>query len=608
MNRCLILLILGLALIHCLSAETVAQTASIAFPSQAAATGSEFSQSPTMGLLAQLRIRDGGAYLSWWKLLSIVVPFIVWVGLVDWINRDAMKIGEVTGLKPEAWNVVFVVTMLIGFFSGISIPIFVAGLPAYLLLAFFPPVLYFLLRRSRMKGSQNISEKVKSIKSDGAYVPTLEELPQDQGIKMTFKPAGDKNQQQVNLITARQTAGFQNLKEVLSRGIKSRADITMLDYTRDQVTIRMQVDGAWHALQPLDRVTGDAMLVSLKSLANLNPQERRYKQEGQFSLTTPMAKAQIDVISQGVQTGERVQVKYKRKAKAELTLNQLGMWPEMSAKLKKNIDSQGLAIISAPPSEGLTSSWRGALMETDRITRDCIAIVDRLDRESDVENIGIHQYDSTDGQSPASILKTLLLAQPDFLAVPTVANAKSLDALVHEANEENRSILTRTQAKSAAEALLRLFSASKQKEAFAQAATVVTCQRLFRRLCDKCRVEVQVQPKLIQQLGGDPRTQQTIFNPFKMPPPEQLIDEKGKPIEIPPCTTCAQLGYIGRIAAFEMIEVTDEIRKVMLTNPKIDAIEKIARKQGKLSIQSQAYKLVLHGITSLAEVQRVLKS
>ena len=182
-----------------------------------------------------------------------------------------------------------------------------------------------------------------------------------------------------------------------------------------------------------------------------------------------------------------------------------------------------------------------------------------------------------------------------------------MDLLTLQVVKQNRSLLLRTPAKSAAEALLRMYAKAGNQEQFLQAMTNITCQRLLRRLCTSCRVEVRVQPQAIQQLGGDPKTQNTIYNAWKLPPPEQRVDEKGREIEFPPCPTCGGIGYIGRIAVFELITMDDQLRVFVKQNPQVAAIEKAAVKLGKAPIANQAYQLVLLGVTSLAEAQRVLK-
>ena len=546
-----------------------------------------------------------GAYLSWLKLLLVAIVFLIWVRLADWLNRDSMKIGEQTDLIPEIWNPINAGTFLLGFLLAISVPIFLAGFSIYLICAGAPFLTYFFLRRAKIKAQPRILDQVRTKPGE---TPPATVLPQDEGAAIEFSPAGeDTKLQQVNLIRARQSAGFPALKNLIYDAVVKRADVILLDYSRERVDCRIQVDGAWHALPPLDRVSGDALLFSAKNLAGLKAAERRAKQNGRFGLKTESVKAQLELTTQGVPTGERVQMKILRKVKGFLTLGQLGMFPEMVSRIKQSLNKPGLAIISAPPRGGLTSSWQGAMETADRLTRDCVAVVEKAEDETIVENIIIHRYDAKAGEKQLDKVKATILSQPDLVAMPAVDNQETMDFLVSQVTLQNRSLLLRTSAKSAAEALLKIASQCGNRDQFATAVKHVTCQRLVRRLCDECKQEVRVTPKVIQQLGGDPRQQNSLFNQYQLPPPEQRVDEKGKPIEFPPCPVCIGLGYIGRIGVFEMIEVNDEIRNLLRTKPTVEAIEKAAQKAGKSPLAKQAYRLVLLGITSLAEVQRMLK-
>ncbi|MDA7932390.1 hypothetical protein N9B53_01075, partial [Mariniblastus sp.] len=183
----------------------------------------------------------------------------------------------------------------------------------------------------------------------------------------------------------------------------------------------------------------------------------------------------------------------------------------------------------------------------------------------------------------------------------------TFDLLMNQVLTQQRSVLLRVPAKSAAEALLKMYKQAGDRDQFLKATKNVTCQRLVRRLCTDCRVEVRVQPKTIQQLGGNPKTQGTIYNQWRLPPPDQRVDDKGRPIEYPPCTTCGGLGFIGRIAVFEMLSLNDQLRTLIKQSPKITTVEAAAVKLGKTTITKEAYKLVLLGVTSLAEAQRILK-
>lgn len=547
-----------------------------------------------------------GGYLSWWKLLVVAIVFLLWVKMADWVNRDTMKIGERTELRSELWNPLVVFSFLIGFLVVISVPIFFVGLPIYLLAALVPFTCFFFIRRSRLKADPTI---IQHLKLKPGEIPAAVELPQDQGIQIDFKPAGNDNaEKQSNLIRARQTEKFSELKELFKQVMFKRTEQLLMDFTRDQVSLRILVDGMWHPLEPMDRPTGDSILAGLKYLSGTNPAERRARQSGKFSLKSDFGKASMELTSQGVQTGERAQLKFTSAVQEPLAFPQLGMFPDMVKEIQSVLNSTGVTIISAPPGSGLTSSWRGALVTADRLTRDCVAVIEEDETESVIENIVIHRYNEADAaKKQLEVLKGMLLTQPDLVAVPKVEDSETMDLLIQQATKQSRSIVLKTPAKSAAEALLRLYSQAGDRAQFLVALKNVTGQRLVRRLCPECKVEVRVQPKVIQQLGGNPKTQGSIFNPWKLPPPEQRVDEKGKEIEFPPCEACGGLGYIGRIGVFELITVTDQLREFIKKNPQVAAVEQAAAKLGKASITNQAYQLVLLGVTSLAEVQRVLK-
>ena len=554
-------------------------------------------------LYAQTGGADGpGGYLSWGKLLVISLVFLIWVRTSDWINRDSMKIGKKTSMAPEIWNPIVVFSFLIGFLCVISIPIFFAGLPIYLLTAWVPLLVYFFQRRSKINSDPSIARQLSAKPGEAA----VEALPQDEGAQVSFTAAGaDKSDRQANLIRARQSTAYSEFKDLIVTSQFKRAEQILLDFTRDAVNGRMLVDGVWHPLPPMDRQTGDAMLASMKNLAGLNAQDRRSRQSGSFALKSELGKAELQLITQGVPTGERAQLVYQINNQKIMTLAELGMFPDMAQQLKSTLDGSGTVIISSPPGTGLTTSWRGTMAATDRLTRDCIAVIDAQDKETNVENIIIKHYDPAK-EPQHETLTGLLLTQPDFIAVPKVDDAKTMDLLSKQAAGET-TVLLRASATSAAEALLKTYAQAGDRRQFLDALKNVTGQRLVRRLCTACKVEVRVQPNIIQKLGGDPKTQGTIFNPWKLPPPEQRVDEKGREIEFPPCEACGGIGYIGRIAVFEMIAVDDQLRNFIAKNPKADAIEKAALKLGKKSLASQTYKLVLLGVTSLAEAQRILK-
>ena len=548
-------------------------------------------------------IRGPGGYLSPLKIGLIAVVFFIWVYLSDWINRDTVRLGELTGHHPEAWNPINLVLHLAGFFAAISIPIFWAGYPIYVVCAFLPCMIYWFIRRSKMKQDSSIQQRL-----DPNQGLALEELTQDQGAALDFTPAGATDtDRQANLIRARQSAGFTVMKDMIVEILLKRADTVLIDYSQTQATPRILVDGTWHPIPPMDRQTGDAVLFSMKYLAGLNPADRRSKQTGRFALKSPdFGKRKVDVTTQGIPNGERVQLKMIGDAASKLPLKKLGMLPSMENVFSEALNKPGICIVSAPKGEGLTTSWQGMLLSADRLTKDCMGLVTKEnEEETAIENIVLKHHEPT---KQKEMLVQSLLTRPDAIAVSDVEAPEVTDALTAGVADQDVSVWLRIGAKSTVEALLRHMKNAKNPIQFAETVRYVTNQRLARRLCDHCKQEIRVQPKLIQQLGGDPRKQGTIFQAFRLPPPEQRVDERGNPIEFPTCQTCGGLGHVGRIALFEMLTVNDEVRQALKESPKPAAIEAVAkRSSAKMSMASSAWRLVLLGVISLQEAQASLK-
>ncbi len=552
-----------------------------------------------------LGARGPGGYLSPLKLGLVAIVFFVWVKLADWMNRDAVQIGELTGQIPQLWNPINVGLHLAGFFAAISIPIFWVGWPIYVTVSLLPFIIYRFIRRSRMKKDTAIKQRLT-----GEEDLEMGVLAQDTGVEFDFTAAGsDSTDKQANLIRARQADGYVPMKDLLADCMSKRAETLLIDYTQSAAAPRILVDGSWHALEPMDRVTGDGVLTSLKFLAGTNPADRRNQQNGRFKTKSDFGKIEIDVTSVGVQGGERVQLKFIGAEADKLSLKKLGMLPGLQKAFIPALNKPGICIVSAPPGQGLTTSWQGLLLSADRMTRDCIGLVhDGNEEETALENIVIKKYNASAQGDQGKVLAAALLTRPDSLAVPHIGSPEVTDQITEAIQRQEISVWLQTSAHAAVEALLRVMANSKDRVQFVDTVRYVTCQRLARRLCPHCRQEIRVQPQLIQQLGGDPRKQQTIYQAWRLPPPEQRVDENGREIEFPTCQTCGGLGHIGRIAIYEMLTVNDQVRKTLKESPKAAAVDAAARKSGaKIAMSASAWKLVLLGVISLQEAQQALK-
>ena len=422
-----------------------------------------------------------------------------------------------------------------------------------------------------------------------------------------FTAAGaTPEEQKTNLKMVQPSPGFEPASELISEAIIKDATVTVLDYTPQQVNVRFQIDGLWHAGVPMDRETGDYLLATIKQLAGLDYRERRARQEGNFGTMYQKHRQKFRLVSQGIKTGERVALYLDYKRPPLDTAAELGMRPSMIKQLSgllENLDLGNL-LVSAVPGEGYTTAWRGVLDTCDRLTRDYFVLEEKDKFEPEVINIYPVEFDPAKGETAMSPIPQLLLKEPDVLAFPELPDGELVDQIVALSTDKNIPVFTRIPGKHCVDALLRVLVLKPDVQKFADRTTAVIAMRLIRKLCENCKIPFQPHPSLLQKLGLPPGRVAELYKPFIYKP--GMVDENE--IEIQPCPNCSGIGYRGRTGLFELLIMNDEVRQALVKTPRIDQLSAIAKRHGHISMQMEGIVMVAAGKTSLEELQRVLKS
>ena len=544
--------------------------------------------------------------ISWLKLLPIVFLYLIWVKSADWVNRDT----QLSNLGYGKWNSIFffpfaIVLLFIAFPVLVGLPNFIiaaAVLPLLYLATFVP---YVVIRNKAVELHQkvftpewfryeiaNLGGKV------GLKIDSERKADYEKGaaVELMAVGAAEERDNQANLITARQSPGYLMLKELIADMAARRSDRVILDYTQEAVTARYHIDGMWHNGEARERESGDIMLAVMKTLANLNATERRKKQEGKFAAKYQEHSYICPISSQGVQTGERVLMSllggYQRSFKS---YEDLGMRTKLAEQWSALMGrDKGLIVISAIPEGGLTTLIDVSLMETDRLLRDFVSIESEQQREREIENIEITTYNAAAGETPATILPRLIRKYPNVYVLRDFSDIEAAKLLLKEI-EEDRLVVTSVHAKEAAEAPLRLLQMKIPQREFAEKLTAVLCLRLIRKLCDACKVAYAPTPDLLKKLGIPAGKIEALY---RVPKPEEI--EK-------PCPQCNNLGFVGRTGLFELLIADDKIREVLIRSPKLELLRKAARLAGMRTFQEEGLLLVAKGVTSITELQRILK-
>jgi type II secretory ATPase GspE/PulE/Tfp pilus assembly ATPase PilB-like protein len=581
-------------------------------PADAAAPPADAEAAPALAPAAKLTDkwddehsiwRSNRPYVSWIKLVGLWLLFVVWVKSADWVNRDT----QIFDLSYGKWNPIqfFPFALLYLLLTFIIANFWVAlGVLAVVYLATFIP--YVVTRNKAVEQHQKVFtpewfryELATVLNKVGVKMEAERKADYEKGapVDLMAISAKDERDNQMNLISARQSPGYLLVKELIADMADRRSDRVILDFTQQAVVGRQHIDGVWHNSEGRDRESGDVMLAVMKTLANLNASERRKKQEGKFGAKYKDHAYVCPIVSQGVTTGERVVVQllggYQRSFKHYDDLGMRSKTAEQWARLM-TLD-KGMLIISSTPEGGLTTLTDVSLMETDRLLRDFVSIEEANHRERELENIEVTTYDASKGETPATILPSLIRKYPNVYVLRDFSDTEASKLLINEARDDDRLIITNVHAKDAPEALLRMLQLKVPQRDFAMVVTAVLCTRLIRRLCDACKVGYAPTPDLLKKLGIPQGKVEALY---RVPKPEE-VDK--------PCKECAGMGFKGRVGLFELLVVDDKIREILVKAPKIDLLRKAARLAGMRPFQEEGLLLVAKGVTSLAELQRVLK-
>lgn len=372
---------------------------------------------------------------------------------------------------------------------------------------------------------------------------------------------------------------------LISKAILLRASDIHLEHDSDGLRVRYRIDGV---LQDQPRIGKEIMLqVSgrIKVLAKLDLAERRIPQDGKIRHISDS-----DVIDLRVSTfpgvfGEKFVIRILDQRRLNINLNDLGMELEMLTRLRKIINrSHGFILVTGPTGSGKTTTLYAILKELHAPDRNIITLEDPV--EYLISGITQGQIYPKAGFSFAKGIRSLLRQDPDIAMVGEIRDPESARIGI-EAALTGHIVLSTLHTNDAAGAIARLMDMGIEPFLINASLSGVVAQRLVRRLCQICKVvespNLQDQA-ILASLGVE-------------------CNNLSKPVG---CVECNQIGFKGRVGIFEYLELNDELRELIVRQPKLTDIYQLALRQGMMTLKQDALNKLREGVTSLAEVLRVI--
>ncbi|GMQ94996.1 MAG: hypothetical protein BMS9Abin13_106 [Patescibacteria group bacterium] len=363
-----------------------------------------------------------------------------------------------------------------------------------------------------------------------------------------------------------------------------------------EVLIRYRIDGILHEMLSLPKAIAPILVARIKILANLQIDEHRIPQDGRFRFELPDGgKIDVRVNVMPVFHGEKVEARLLKSAARPLSLRELGLSKDsvkiMMSEIKK---PHGMILATGPTGHGKTTTLYAILHILNRPEVNITTIEDPI--EYQISRINQTQVNVKAGITFANGLRSLLRQNPDIMMIGEIRDAETVDIAIHSALTGHL-VLSSLHTNDAPSALPRLLDMGAPAFLLSSTVNVVIAQRLVRRICNACIESYRISPEIQRlikaqiKLVGDEHIK-TI--------PTTLFRGKG-------CKICGESGFSGQIGIFEILEVTDKIKTLVLRQATAGEIRKVAVGEGMHTMFEDGLQKVQQGITTIEEVLRVVR-
>ena len=380
----------------------------------------------------------------------------------------------------------------------------------------------------------------------------------------------------------------QSLDLIIQQAVRDRASDIHIEPQEHWLRIRYRIDGILHDMYSLPLGTHAELVSRIKILAEMDIAQQRRPQDGQFSIMIGDRNVDIRTATTETAFGERVTLRILDKSLSIFTLPQLGFQPDALEKYQAMLNSPfGIILVGGPTGSGKTTTLYTSINQLDRNERNIMTIEDPI--EYRFENISQSQVSAVAGITFASGLRAILRQDPDIILVGEIRDKDTATTAV-QAAITGHLVLSSIHANDAVGVLLRLIDLGVEPSLIAATLVGTVAQRMVRRICLDCYAPYQPSATELAAYSEEIKEKTAIFN------------------QGTGCNLCAGTGYRGRTALFELLVMSEEIRKMVLNNASASDIKAQALREQMVTMKHDGMMKVKEGVTSVSEVLRSVYS
>jgi type IV pilus assembly protein PilB len=376
---------------------------------------------------------------------------------------------------------------------------------------------------------------------------------------------------------------------VLTDAVKRGAsDIHMEPYEKE-FRVRFRIDGVLQLIMNPPLKLKDAITSRLKIMAKLDISEKRLPQDGRIMLKMQIGgkKKQLDFRVSTLPTlwGEKIVLRLLDKENLRLDMTKLGFEQESLVKFEKAIlKPYGMVLVTGPTGSGKTNTLYSSISRLNQPDTNIMTAEDPV--EFQLGGVNQVQMKEQIGLNFAAALRAFLRQDPNIILVGEIRDFETAEIAI-KAALTGHLVLSTLHTNGAPETITRLMNMGIEPFLVATSVHLICAQRLIRRICKDCAEPVEMPVQALIDEGYSPEEAKTV----------QIMKGKG-------CATCNKTGYKGRTGLYEVMEVDDEIKELVLVGASALELKKKAIERGMITLRRSGLIKVAQGWTTLEEVAR----
>jgi type IV pilus assembly protein PilB len=379
------------------------------------------------------------------------------------------------------------------------------------------------------------------------------------------------------------------VNSVIAQSVDDSASDIHFEPQAKELMVRFRVDGVLHEIMSIPRRMQSGVISRLKIMAELDIAERRVPQDGRIGLVVGGKPIDMRVASLPTVYGEKIVMRLLDKSNVMLDLEDLGFAEKALKRFHKSFTKPyGAILVTGPTGSGKSTTLYAALNILNSPEKNIITVEDPV--EYRLTGINQVQVNTRAGMTFAAALRSILRCDPDIVMVGEIRDRETA-LIAIESALTGHLVLSTLHTNDAPGALSRLTEMGIEPFLTSSAVDAVLAQRLARRLCTQCKEPYTATREMLRK------------NDF---PPEVCDRDDVVLHRAKGCSRCNNTGYRGRLGLYEVMVVSEAIRRLTVERKSADEIGRVAAAEGMKSLREDGIDKVLLGMTSVEEIARVI--